>query len=635
MPLFPNSFDPGILVCGTALLALCVLCWLLGVALLPTSAAGEDWLERIALRMAAGMLFLSGLAALFVLRRVSYVTLIPVIQIAMALWAWRGQKSAASSLRTAFSSKNAVLLIGVIVATAAFEWWNTGWVGWDGRLSILHTDYGHFSNLSRGLLESRVADGWSSTLGEYAVGSAACRDIWYHWGPMWIAAALISLTGMMPLAALMHVTGALMDIILVLTAGVVLRRITSMSHGRSLLIGAASLVSVQLLRQLGQHWFALSAATESLHLARLSLAYMFSYKLEAAAALAALLFWQKGQGTMATALLACAAIASPHVVATGGVMAGVLGCCAVIRRDRAMLRIAVCVITVLVAAWATLHFVCGVGLPKAEGSKLIEWSLQHLWTTLHLGVRDCAVALILGALSLPGIITLTRDQEAKTRHIGWMALSALVGSFFGYRLLAGVADNMHFIIMAHALLVMPAGVWGLALLIQRAQTPSWLRRVAALLIVIGTIMGVADLKQQRSVYERPWSIEELDTVKKALAGHAVGYFAKSDGGWWLPIHGSLAATLEARCIRIAPMKSELRGGTGVARYYGVSRPFELVPPLPDENMDAWSLRFARHVGIDYLMECGKDTLPPSIKAQSREIARIPGLVLYKLPAVKP
>ncbi|MBK8093352.1 MAG: hypothetical protein IPK32_15560 [Verrucomicrobiaceae bacterium] len=52
-------------------------------------------------------------------------------------------------------------------------------------------------------------------------------------------------------------------------------------------------------------------------------------------------------------------------------------------------------------------------------------------------------------------------------------------------------------------------------------------------------------------------------------------------------------------------------------------------------MDAWSLRFARHVGIDYLMECGKDTLPPSIKAQSREIARIPGLVLYKLPAVKP
>ncbi|MBK8093350.1 MAG: hypothetical protein IPK32_15550 [Verrucomicrobiaceae bacterium] len=103
MPLFPNSFDPGILVCGTALLALCVLCWLLGVALLPTSAAGEDWLERLALRMAAGTLFLSGLAALFVLRRVSYVTLIPVIQIAMALWAWR--KSAASSLRTAFSSK--------------------------------------------------------------------------------------------------------------------------------------------------------------------------------------------------------------------------------------------------------------------------------------------------------------------------------------------------------------------------------------------------------------------------------------------------------------------------------------------------------------------------------------------------
>ena len=631
MPLLPNSFDPGILSCAAALLALLALCWLLGLVLVPARMASEDGLERLALRFASGMLCLSGLAACFVLQRASYVALIPASQGLMALWAWRMEKQKPGAVRAAWSPNGRWLVLAVIAGGAAFEWWNTGWVGWDGRLSILHIDHGHFTNQARGMLESHMADSWSATTAHHAAAVPSSRDVWYHWGPMWIAGMLTSLTGMMPLASLMHVTGALMDIILVLCAGAIVRRLTRLTQGWALLVGAASLVSVQLPRSLGQDWFGLSAATETLHLVRMNLAYLFSYKLEAVAVFATLLLWLRGERAFALGMLACAAIASPHIVAVGGVMAGMLALSGLLRRDFAMVWTGAAIIAVLLITWGVLHFGCGAALPRAEGQPLIDWNFTHLLGTVRSGLSDSAVALVIGVLSLPGILLLMISEEVMKKRLGWLALSALLGAFLGYRLLEDMAENqLHFIVMAHALLIMPAGVWGLAMRFTQAGAKTWQKVGAAFLILLGTGMGVADLIQHREAYQRPWTIEQLEPIKKALAGRAFGYYARMDSGWWIPVHGPLAAMLEARCVRLAPLKSELPGGWEVSRSQSKARPFELVPPGANESMEDWSLRFAEHLGVTCLVECAGDRLPPPVKARVREIARIPGFVLYEL-----
>ncbi|MBK8036906.1 MAG: hypothetical protein IPK22_07180 [Verrucomicrobiaceae bacterium] len=631
MPLLPNEFDPGILYCGVTLLALLALCWLAGIGLMPAALASEDALERFALRCASGMLFLSGVAALFVLQRASYVALIPASQVLMALWARKREKPMQGTPREVWSAKGRWLILAVILGGAAFEWWNTGWVGWDGRLSVLHMDFGFFSNQARGMLESRMADGWSSTMAQHAAEVPSSRDVWYHWGPMWIAGTVTSLTGMMPLASLMHVTGALLDIILVFCAGAIVRRISGLSHGPALLLGAASMISVPLSRSLGQQWFGLTAATETLHLMRMSLAYVFSYKLEAVAVFAAVLLWLRAERGFALGLLGCAAIASPHVLAVGGVTAGVLTFVGLLRREGAMVRTGSVIIGALLIVWGVLHFGCGSSLPRAEGQALIQLNASHLFNSVRMGLRDSAVALVIGVLSLPGILLLIRAAEEMKRLLGWLALSSLFGSFLGYRLVTEMADNqLHFIVMAHALLIMPAGVWGLAMIVSRKETKAWQRACAIFLILLGSGMGVADLIQHRSAYQRPWTIDELAPIKKALAGRAFGYYSRRDSGWWMPIHGPLAAMLDARCARIAPMKSELPGGWEAAGTQKGVRPFELVPPVANETLEDWSLRYAERIGVTCLAECAGDRLPTGVMPRVREVARVPGFVLYEI-----
>ena len=142
-------------------------------------------------------------------------------------------------------------------------------------------------------------------------------------------------------------------------------------------------------------------------------------------------------------------------------------------------------------------------------------------------------------------------------------------------------------------------------------------------------MGLADLAQARDAYQRPWTVNEFEQMKKALGGRAAGYFAKSDGTWWISDHSSVAAMLEARLVRLVPLAGELKGTNKFARFYGGLRPYELVPPAPSESSEAWALRFAEHIDIQCFFEIAGEKLPPSIKSQTREVTRISGLVLYE------
>ena len=131
-------------------------------------------------------------------------------------------------------------------------------------------------------------------------------------------------------------------------------------------------------------------------------------------------------------------------------------------------------------------------------------------------------ALVLGLLSVPGIWHLLRGKDprstAQSRTLGWMALGGMAGSFYGYHLLDGVADNMHMVLFPHAVLVMPAGIWGLAQLASATRLAMWQRSLSVLAIVLSAVMGLADLTQARDAYQRPWTVSEMEKMKKALGG---------------------------------------------------------------------------------------------------------------------
>jgi hypothetical protein len=63
----------------------------------------------------------------------------------------------------------------------------------------------------------------------------------------------------------------------------------------------------------------------------------------------------------------CAAICAPHVVAAGGVTAGMLLLIGAAWRDASQFKLAGTLITVLLFTWASLHLVFGARLPMAEG----------------------------------------------------------------------------------------------------------------------------------------------------------------------------------------------------------------------------------------------------------------------------
>jgi len=147
-----------------------------------------DWMEELFLRLAVGVIVVTALAAILCLGRLSYVALMIPVMLWIGHWL-RRQHTADGEPTSPPTPKHQPLIWLLVLALdcTAFEWWNTGWMGRDGNVTVIHLDYGFYANLAHGLGEARVADAW------------------YHWCPVWLAGAIHQITGLMPLAALMHV----------------------------------------------------------------------------------------------------------------------------------------------------------------------------------------------------------------------------------------------------------------------------------------------------------------------------------------------------------------------------------------------------------------------------------------------
>ncbi|HEY1052953.1 MAG TPA: hypothetical protein VGE39_24455 [Prosthecobacter sp.] len=518
-----------------------------------------------------------------------------------------------------------LLALGLIVwpVCALIAGWQYDWSLPEG-VRALHGDLGYAVQLSLGLPEAQASTQWAATL-----GSEASADVWYHWAPVWLAAGLGKMTGLPGMVLMYRIVVAALTFALLLLAAALVRRLSGMRTFPALLAGAGSLVGVQWIKMFGVLWLSPWLPFGTLQHSRLSLLGQFSYQFEAMVVLMAITAWQFRQRGLAALLLYFAGLSSPHNVAVMGVAAATLFVLGVLLRRRHLWQPAAVMVLLLLAAWGTVKWVFHVDLPKAAEQSLFVFDGSILWGRVRAGILDAGVGLLLEALLLPGLVHLIRQKERpEAAALGWLALSALVGSYLAYHLLRHVSDSFHFTMLAHATLVMPVSLWGLACLWQRSTGAR--RPLYAAVAALSVLMGMHDLWHARSRDKAlPYAMEDIGRVRDTLAGRPFGYFTDSDRQWWISKHGTLASFLEARCVRLNGIPAV--DGDQHSQYYGAARPRELVPQQPGETAHDWSLRLARQLSIHHLLETDSDLLPADLKPRLRLVCAGKTLRLYELP----
>ena len=439
------------------------------------------------------------------------------------------------------------------------------------------------------------------------------------------------MTSIAPIAALLIIVPAIIDFAMVLAAGAIVQRLTRWPSAACMMIGLASLVAVQLTKALAVLTLGDAVHYETIQHFRTTLADAFAYKYEAMLMLGTLAAWLWQCRALTLLLLFLTGVSAPHNVGILGVTAGVLGTLGLVLRQRPMWRTAGIAIATLIGAWISVKL-CGAGLPKAEGQSMLALDPGSLLKAMGDTLPDIALGLLATALTLPGLVHLIRSRDEhtsdETRILGWLPLCAIVGGFAAYHLFGTMSDRFHFTALTHAVLVLPVGIWAMARLVAvKAPTP---RLLALIVIVLDVVLGIGDLTAARSRKpEQTWQRSDLATIQSQLQGRPFGYFAVMDREWWIPEQSSLAAVLDSRCIRLNEIDLVDKHGT-FSQYYGADIPHRLVPAQPGESADAWSLRFARRLGLACVLELQPGTLPAAIKAQCRPLASAGGMTLFEI-----
>ncbi|MGV3661829.1 MAG: hypothetical protein ACO1TE_16705 [Prosthecobacter sp.] len=620
---------PAFLTTWSVATAFLVASWALGRLLLPLMAGGREVLGAAALRLGWGLLFWAGCAATWLSGRFCYGSLVPLLQLGMRAW-WLWQARRASPPVPAEKDYRLLLALLLIAwpVCALIAVWQYHWSLPEG-FRALHGDLGYAVQLALGLPEAQASSHWAATLGSTAVAGAPTEDVWYHWAPVWLAAGLAKVTGLPAMVLMYRVMVAVLSFELLLLAAAMVRRLSGMRAAPALLAGAASLIGVQWIKMFGVLWLSPWLPFGTLQHSRLSLLHHFPYQFEAMVILMAITAWQFRQRGLAALLWYLAGLSSPHNVAVMGVAAGTLLGLGVLLRRRDLWQPAMAMVFLLLAAWGTLKWGFQVDLPKAAGQPLLVFDWRVLLGRLQAGVLDAGVGLLLQALLLPGLICLIRQKDRpEAAALGWLALSALVGSYLAYHLLRHVSDIFHLTMLAHAALVMPVSLWGLACLWQNSTGGR--RILYASLITLSALMGMHDIWHARSRDKAlPFATQEMDHVRAALAGRPFGYFTDSDRQWWISKHCTLASFLGSRCVRLNGIPAV--DGDHHSQYYGAARPRELVPPQPHEADLEWSLRLARRLSVHHLLETGSDLVPDDLKPRLRLVCAGKTLRLYELP----
>lgn len=607
----------------------------IGAMLLPRSTTGGCPLFWVAAALTSGLIFFNGVSATVIMGRFGFYSFPPLAQLVLAA-IWRRTQRKSCSLNQMENLRGLLPpLAALLAACALFVWWFMSFTTADGAVRNIYGDLGYYGQLAMGLKKAGHASLWSGTLGAALKESGGQMDVWYHWGGVLLGAALHQWTGRPIFSCLLFEGEIIINFILIVNAGAIIRSLTGWSCGRSLLAGAVSMFAVVFLRVLVLLPQVSLIPFDVHHYYRVGLLTHFPYKADALPLLLAAGAWLRGKNWLALPMLFFAGFAAPHVFAAGGVMAGALLTVGILMRHPRMWRTAAVVIGVLLMAAAVLAVGFGVTVPKSPDSQMVTFGIETIRNGLREALLDSVINLLLLAPVLPGIVHLMRSAEGtgdasaeRRRVLGWMAICAVAGSYAAYHIFLGLGDRAHFTTFTHVVMVLPVGIWGLASLVSRSR--GWRKYAAVSLLVLCAMLGAADIGFSRSQVARTkWSVQDLTTVRASLGDEPFGYFAKLDRNWWIPKHATLASMMGVRCLRVNGEISVDNGGA-TARYYGSSRPYVLVPRETGETAAQWSLRFARKTGVRHLLEIGDDTLPDEIKAAARLVVSSGPLKLYQL-----
>lgn len=629
-PTSPTAF----LVLSAAMLA-CLICLFgFGWLLVPSRRLRGHKLLRLSIQLASGLVFATGLSALFCLRHLNYMTWLAIGQAVVAVWLWRKPVTSepSGSDEQAWTWKEAGSLLLIFVALLPVFQVPYHYADGDGQVLQLHADLGYFVDTVVALPESQAANGWAIFMGKDSATACGVQDAWYHWGSLMLAAGTRAITGLPTAAVLLVVVNMLLNVMLVLTAAALARSVTRLSVLQAALAGAAAITCINLLRmpQIIE-MLALWLPYDIFHHARVPLALIFPYKFEGVLVLAALALWQSSHGKAALGMLFLAACSAPHTVAAGGAAMATLAGLGMIRRDRGMFVTGTLATLVLLAGWAVVHFVFGSSLPAPKSESIVGFiGWAQIWKSIQHGLLDAVVTLLMSALLLAGavffIVRGRREGRAEQAMLGWLCVAAVVGSSLALQGMHS-ADRFHVVVMTHAVLIMPVSACGLVAMLRHFEGGN--RRVALGLLTAVTAMGTHTLLMPAvSRQDEAWNLQSLAEVRQITQGQPVGYFAKADRNWWISKHGLLGGLLESRIVRLNPLDERKTSHFSEAAY---KIPFEWLPPAKDEPSSEWSLRLATKLGIRHVLETWEDKLPRRVREQCKPVWAGPGLMLYELP----
>ena len=627
----PDSLEISSLTAAGLAMGLLILCDGIGRALIQPMISRTRSVLSLALTLPSGLIFVIGIAATIGLQRLNYLTLVPLLQIALRM---RWRMSVLQSFEGRTSWQDWLVLIGVIgISILSMDY--VQWAGEHGGHWLLpNRDLSYFALLAQEVPKAGVASQWAGTLGELTRNAGVQDDVWYHWGPVWLTALISKCTGLTAMEALLKVTSPALHSTMIIALSAMLATITGWAARRTLPITALALLAMS--------WPTMSLVTTMHRLLGGNLepyihwnaTYQFSYKFEALLVFSSLTAWLSRRDQLAALLLFCAGISAPHNVGGLVIAAGALGGIAMLRRDKIMMRTSAVSVGLLMLGWLSVKVLFGVGLPKADQASLLVTEPALIVKNLGLLAKDLGIGALLVVLLLPGLWFLIRSpsiNDERARALGWLGIAAFVSSYIAYEFLLPTGERGHFTNYAHAVLIFPLGFCGLVVASANA-TSTWIRHACASLMLVTIGIGTWDMVTDHSMSANgaaDFSSNDLRRVRDVVRGERIGFFAKTDRHWWIPANSAITASIGSPCVRLN-MIPAIDDAQTLGSFYGSQLPYQLVPKREGESSLDWSMRFAAALKIRFFMETPRDQLPDALRSRLKTEVEAPGLKIYSL-----
>lgn len=590
-------------------------------------------LADVALILVAGTLALIGVYSTLMFRRFNVHSLFPLLLIAWTVM--RGgleRRPEGEDCSMPLTRRDGWSWVAVFVMSMVFACYEHGWGMGRSGVVLPWSDLGYFGLLAQELPQAKVASQWAAVFSSFTHEAGAQADAWYHWGPMWMTAFAAKFSGVSAMNAMIYIVIPMLAFMMSVSFGAIVQRVTQWPNARCLWLGFAALIAVAMPARAMQvpiaEWFGIGMGGPHSHL---GYGLMFSYMLEGLLVMGAAVAWLNRRTALALVILFCAGISTPHTVAGICLAAGGWGLAALVRREWRDVGGASAMIATLGGAWLVCHVGFGVSLPKMDDSPMLVTGAGAMGKAAMLLLRDWVVGLVLAGVLLPGLWFLVRSSDRQHRALGWMACGGMMASYAAYHFLMPTGDRGHFTTYVHLVVGNLVGFVGLCALC--AHGTGWLKAVSSRLLVVMVLMGIYDsVHDHRAEWRQTkgYTMTDLQKLKDAVKGQPLGYFAVLDRQWWISYNAPLGAVLESPILRLNSVYSRDHLHE-FASFYGSGAPYVLVPKQEGEDDLQWSLRFARKLGIRYVLETDRDPLPEALRPQVKLVIKVGVLSLFELP----